>query len=67
MAKKNKFVLWTVYNAEEVPVAVSYAKTSSGAKARYEEATGNSRFSVHVEKMAFEHNCAVFSTALIEV
>ena len=56
MAKKQKseIRIWVILNEEEAPVGLQLAKTSTGAKKKYEERTGNSRHGVHVEMVEWD-------------
>ncbi len=62
MAKKNKTEekdkFWWIFNQEEIPVAVSYAKTQSGALARFEYLSGEPRADYRAEEMKFTKMCA---------
>jgi hypothetical protein len=55
--KKKKF--WWIYNQEESPVAVCYARTKGGALARFEEASGLNRQSFRAEIFTFEDGCSL--------
>ena len=57
--KKDSF--WWIYNQEEVPVAVAYAKTSGGALSYFESATGLSRLSFRAEQISFHNKCGLTS------
>lgn len=65
MAKKKKEPeprLWFIYDQEEQAVAVSYARTESGALARFEESTGEDRENYRAEECFFYKNCATVPT-----
>ncbi len=61
MAKEEKkSTFFWIFNQEEQVVAVSYAKTRSGALAKFETTTGYPRDSYRAEEMFFgENSCAV--------
>jgi hypothetical protein len=51
--------LWYIYNQEEQAVAVSYAKSNSGALAKFEQASGLDRASYRAEECNFTNWCAL--------
>jgi len=61
--KKRKSFWWGVYAGEELPVAISYAKTKTGAIKFYQEATHDYSEEIHAEKLEFIGHCAPFTTA----
>jgi len=53
--------LWLILGNEELPLGISIAKTSGGAKKKYEERTGKSREHIHVERLRFKHQWVGFT------
>lgn len=63
MSKKTKVEekskLFWIFNQEEVPVAVAYTKTASGALARFELETGYPRANYRATEMSFTRLCSL--------
>ena len=52
----NNYKLWVILSEEEKPIGLTYAKTSGGAFAQYEEKTGNTRVGLHATIVSFHKN-----------
>lgn len=59
MFKKGKASFWVITNQEEVPVAMSYAKTAGGALARFETESGKKRLGFRAARAEFKNNCTL--------
>lgn len=46
---KKPYLLWAIFDHEGKPVGLAKAKTSSGAKKKYEEDTGGHRDEIYVD------------------
>lgn len=54
--------LWLILGAEELPLGISVAKTSGGAKKIYSERTGRSRDTIYTEEISFHKQFCEFTS-----
>ena len=60
MKNKKKATLWSVHDHEGRVLALAVAKTSGGAKKKWEDFTGLPRDDIHVEEIELEHGFCEF-------
>lgn len=60
--KPDENKLWLILGEEELPLGISVAKTSGGAKKIYSERTGRSRDTIYTEEISFHKQFCGFTS-----